>query len=102
MGLYKIDTHYPGSENKSVIVVLYGELGTPEFSKFHTLLKEEAQRGTINYLVRHYVKVIRRDIVFKKSEYFAMFKCNILYVLLRLRNVSIKNLDCLVTVLNYK
>lgn len=55
--LYQVDTHYPGSENRSLAVVLYGELGTSEFSLFHQILKQYAQEGAIDYVVRHYVKV---------------------------------------------
>lgn len=55
--LYEVDTHFPGSENRSLAVVLYGELGTSEFSLFHQILKQHAQEGAIDYIVRHYVKV---------------------------------------------
>lgn len=54
---FQIDHHYPGSENKSLTVILYGELGTPEFSQFHNFLKQYAIEGKIDYIVRHYVKV---------------------------------------------
>lgn len=55
--LYNVDTHYPASENRSLAVVLYGELGTAEFCAFHALLKKEAQDSVIDYVIRHYVKV---------------------------------------------
>ncbi|KAJ8920947.1 hypothetical protein NQ315_015740 [Exocentrus adspersus] len=54
--LYKIDHHFPGSANRSIAVVLYGELGTDTFAKFHSVLKEEAVAGHIDYVVRFYVK----------------------------------------------
>lgn len=54
---YRVDHHYPGSENRSLAVVLYGELGSPEFAQFHTVLKQHAVDGRIDYIVRHYVKV---------------------------------------------
>ncbi|KAI4464405.1 udp-glucose glycoprotein:glucosyltransferase [Holotrichia oblita] len=54
--VFNVDTHYPGSENRSLVVVLYGELGTAEFCAFHELLKNEAQEGVIDYVLRHYVK----------------------------------------------
>lgn len=38
-------------------MILYGELGTPEFAEFHNLLKHEALEGNIDYVVRHYVRV---------------------------------------------
>ncbi|KAF5304487.1 hypothetical protein FQA39_LY09683 [Lamprigera yunnana] len=54
--VYNVDTHYPGSENRSVIVVLYGELGTREFPHFHNMLKKLALDGKIDYILRHYIK----------------------------------------------
>lgn len=57
LDLYNVDTHYPGSENRSLVVVLYGELGTTEFCNFHNILKKEAQENVIDYIIRHFVKV---------------------------------------------
>jgi hypothetical protein len=37
---------------------LYGELGTAEFAAFHQILKQSAQDGYIDYVLRHFVKVI--------------------------------------------
>lgn len=54
---FRVDHHYPGSENRSLTVVLYGEIGTPEFAHFHTILKDQALEGKIDYVVRHYVRV---------------------------------------------
>ncbi|XP_050308475.1 UDP-glucose:glycoprotein glucosyltransferase isoform X2 [Anthonomus grandis grandis] len=52
--LFNLDIHYPGSANRSLAVVLYGELGTPCFAQFHQLLKEEAIAGLIDYVIRHF------------------------------------------------
>nr|CAH7747311.1 unnamed protein product [Callosobruchus chinensis] len=54
--LYHVDNHYPGSANRSLAVVLYGELGTEEFAKFHTLLRTKAIEGKIDYVIRHYIQ----------------------------------------------
>jgi UDP-glucose:glycoprotein glucosyltransferase len=54
---FGLDHHYPESENNSVTVVLYGELGTQEFAEFHKVLKIYAAKGDIDYVLRHYVKV---------------------------------------------
>lgn len=54
--LHRIDTHYPGSANRSLIAVLYGQLGTSDFSKFHGTLRNYAQAGILDYVVRHYVR----------------------------------------------
>ncbi|XP_069668834.1 UDP-glucose:glycoprotein glucosyltransferase isoform X2 [Periplaneta americana] len=53
---FGLDHHYPGSQNNSITVVLYGELGTPEFAEFHHILKTYAVKGDIDYVLRHYVK----------------------------------------------
>lgn len=55
--MYKVDTHFPGSENRSLAVILYGEIGRKDFATFHTVLKEYAQNGKIDYVIRHFVKV---------------------------------------------
>jgi UDP-glucose:glycoprotein glucosyltransferase len=53
---FGLDHHYPESENNSVTVVLYGELGTQEFAEFHQVLKYYAVKGDIDYVLRHYIK----------------------------------------------
>lgn len=54
---FRVDHFYPGSENRTVIAILYGELGTVEFTQFHKVLKAQAVEGKIGYVLRHYVKV---------------------------------------------
>lgn len=54
---FGLDHHFRESENNSVTVVLYGELGTQEFAEFHQVLKIYAVKGDIDYVLRHYVKV---------------------------------------------
>lgn len=54
--LFRVDNHFPGSANRSLAVVLYGELGTECFSQFHRLLKKEAIDNKIDYVLRHYVQ----------------------------------------------
>jgi UDP-glucose:glycoprotein glucosyltransferase len=58
--VFNVDTHYPGSENRTKVAVLYGELGTKEFATFHNILKQEAENGNIDYILRHYVQVRSR------------------------------------------
>ncbi|XP_001944699.1 UDP-glucose:glycoprotein glucosyltransferase [Acyrthosiphon pisum] len=53
---YHIDHHHPSSKNRSNIAILYGELGTSEFASYHTVLKQYAQEGSIDYVLRHFVK----------------------------------------------
>ncbi|XP_028131393.1 UDP-glucose:glycoprotein glucosyltransferase [Diabrotica virgifera virgifera] len=54
--LHRIDNHFPGSANRSLAVVLYGQIGTKSFGKFHRVLKQAAVDGKIDYVIRHYVK----------------------------------------------
>lgn len=54
--IYSFDHVYPGTENNSLIVVLYGELGTAAFQAFHVVLKNEATTNGIRYVARHYVR----------------------------------------------
>ncbi|XP_069829133.1 UDP-glucose:glycoprotein glucosyltransferase 1 isoform X2 [Dendropsophus ebraccatus] len=53
--LFKGDHQYPGSSPDSPVVILYGEIGTREFSPFHQHLSEQARAGKILYVLRHYV-----------------------------------------------
>ncbi|GCC23619.1 UDP-glucose:glycoprotein glucosyltransferase 1 isoform X3 [Chiloscyllium punctatum] len=46
------------------VVILYGEIGTKEFSKFHKLLRSKSDVGNINYVLRHYVANPSEDKVF--------------------------------------
>ncbi|XP_043557860.1 UDP-glucose:glycoprotein glucosyltransferase 1 isoform X2 [Chiloscyllium plagiosum] len=46
------------------VVILYGEIGTKEFSKFHKLLRSKSDVGNINYVLRHYVANPSKDKVF--------------------------------------
>ncbi|XP_074988345.1 UDP-glucose:glycoprotein glucosyltransferase 1 isoform X3 [Caretta caretta] len=53
--LFKGDHRYPLSNPESPVVILYAEIGTEEFSKFHNLLVSKASAGEITYILRHYV-----------------------------------------------
>ncbi|KAM3966578.1 UDP-glucose-glycoprotein glucosyltransferase [Aphomia sociella] len=53
---YLLDHSYPGSDNKSLTAILYGELGMTEFSTKHKILSAYADKGAINYVVRWNVK----------------------------------------------
>ncbi|XP_043284000.1 UDP-glucose:glycoprotein glucosyltransferase isoform X2 [Venturia canescens] len=53
---YTLDHYYPGTQQSSKHVVLYGQLGTPEFREFHKKLKVLAESKKISYILRHYVK----------------------------------------------
>uniref|UniRef100_A0A1B6BXN7 UDP-glucose:glycoprotein glucosyltransferase n=1 Tax=Clastoptera arizonana TaxID=38151 RepID=A0A1B6BXN7_9HEMI len=53
---FRVDHHYLGSENRTLVAILYGELGTRSFSDFHEELKGFANKGKIDYVIRHYIK----------------------------------------------
>lgn len=55
--VFNIDHHYPESENRSVVAILYGEIGAPDFLHFHNTLKQYAVDGKIDYVLRHHVQV---------------------------------------------
>ncbi|XP_058455757.1 UDP-glucose:glycoprotein glucosyltransferase [Malaya genurostris] len=53
---YSIDHIYPGSENNSMTAILYAQLGTNEFKIIHDVLKKEADKGVLTYVLRHFVQ----------------------------------------------
>ncbi|CAH1245599.1 UGGT1 [Branchiostoma lanceolatum] len=55
--LYKVDHQYPGSSPDVPVAILYAELGTQAFKDFHSVLRDMADKGDINYVLRHYIKV---------------------------------------------
>jgi len=65
--IFNVDHHYPGSENRSLTAILYAEIGSSEFKAFHSVLKEYAIEGKIDYILRHNVQV----------SYFEIFFCNV-------------------------
>ncbi|XP_067851613.1 UDP-glucose:glycoprotein glucosyltransferase 1 isoform X2 [Heptranchias perlo] len=46
------------------VVILYGEIGTKEFSRFHKLLRSKSDVGSVNYVLRHYVAHTSEEKVF--------------------------------------
>uniref|UniRef100_I3JP70 UDP-glucose ceramide glucosyltransferase-like 1 n=1 Tax=Oreochromis niloticus TaxID=8128 RepID=I3JP70_ORENI len=54
--LYKNDHTYPGVNKTDVpVVILYAEIGTKKFTSFHKALSEKAEKGTLTYVLRHFV-----------------------------------------------
>ncbi|XP_030573163.1 UDP-glucose:glycoprotein glucosyltransferase [Drosophila novamexicana] len=53
VGSYSFDHVYPGSENNTRTVVLYGDLGSAAFRPYHKLLEKAANAGKVRYLLRH-------------------------------------------------
>ncbi|ELK36720.1 UDP-glucose:glycoprotein glucosyltransferase 2, partial [Myotis davidii] len=54
--LFEGDHKFPTNKENLPVIILYAEMGTRSFSKFHTVLSEKAQNGEILYVLRHYVQ----------------------------------------------
>lgn len=55
--LFKGDHKFPTLKEDGPVVILYAEIGTKDFVKFHKILSEKAQKEEIVYILRHYVQV---------------------------------------------
>ena len=55
--LFKGDHKFPTDKENLPVIILYAEMGTRAFRKFHTVLSEKAQNGEILYVLRHYSQV---------------------------------------------
>ncbi|XP_047673638.1 UDP-glucose:glycoprotein glucosyltransferase 1 isoform X1 [Tachysurus fulvidraco] len=53
--LFKGDHRFSSSDPESPVVILYAELGTKDFGKFHQHMLAKANKGLINYILRHYL-----------------------------------------------
>ena len=56
--MYKFDHVYPSLPGDGPVVVLYGELGTPQLVQLHEALAQKASRREIQYVLRHFVQVL--------------------------------------------
>ncbi|XP_054048102.1 UDP-glucose:glycoprotein glucosyltransferase 2 isoform X2 [Rissa tridactyla] len=54
--LFKGDHKFPTLKEDGPVVVLYAEMGTKDFVKFHKILSEKAEKEEIVYVLRHYVQ----------------------------------------------
>ncbi|XP_074234532.1 UDP-glucose:glycoprotein glucosyltransferase 2 [Camelus bactrianus] len=54
--LFKGDHTFPTNKENLPVIILYAEMGTRAFRKFHTVLLEKAQNGEILYVLRHYIQ----------------------------------------------
>lgn len=65
---YNFDHIFPGSENNTLTVVLYGDIASKEFRKYHEFLSKAALELDVKYIIRHYLKV-------------SFFECSLCYLL---------------------
>lgn len=82
MNTYDIDHRYPGSQQSSKNVVLYGEIGTPEFLAFHEKLKTLAESKKIGYTLRHYVMVLILLSLFKNIFSYFIFHYSLIFIII--------------------
>ncbi|XP_060561389.1 UDP-glucose:glycoprotein glucosyltransferase 1-like, partial [Ruditapes philippinarum] len=54
--LFKFDHVFPSGKASPVTVILYAQLGTAGFKKFHGKLVELSDLGKLSYIYRHYIK----------------------------------------------
>ncbi|XP_072034648.1 UDP-glucose:glycoprotein glucosyltransferase 1-like [Amphiura filiformis] len=82
--MYKVDHHYPGSNNNPIVAILYGDVSKwkTDSHSFHKVLMHLARDGKINYVLRHYImdpnpKKVRLsgygvELAIKSTEYKAV------------------------------
>ncbi|XP_006879686.1 PREDICTED: UDP-glucose:glycoprotein glucosyltransferase 2, partial [Elephantulus edwardii] len=54
--LFKADHIFPTNKENLPVVILYAEIGTKGFGKFHKVLSKKAQNEEIMYVLRHYIQ----------------------------------------------
>ncbi|OCT92607.1 hypothetical protein XELAEV_18015664mg [Xenopus laevis] len=54
--IYKTDHTFPTLTKTAPVAILYAEVGTKDFAKFHKTLTEKAETGEIIYVLRHYIQ----------------------------------------------
>lgn len=80
--LFKGDHKFPTNKENLPVIILYAEMGTRAFGKFHRVLSEKAQNGEILYVLRHYIQKPASqktylsgygvELVIKSTEYKAL------------------------------
>lgn len=63
---FKGDHKYPVSNPESPVIIMYAEIGSSAFSKYHKLLVSKTNAGEITYILRHYIAV--STIWFRKDD----------------------------------
>ncbi|VDM92188.1 unnamed protein product, partial [Litomosoides sigmodontis] len=84
--VYSIDHVYPATKEHNVTLIIYGELATAPWRKFHLAAKALSRSGKVKYILRHFVKDVRDDklllsgygveLAIKSTEYKAVDDSN--------------------------
>ncbi|XP_047466764.1 UDP-glucose:glycoprotein glucosyltransferase 1 isoform X2 [Mugil cephalus] len=53
--LFKGDHKYPGSNPNAPVVILYGEIGKPDFQRLHQAVLSKVHEGSVTYVLRHFL-----------------------------------------------
>lgn len=53
--LFEFDHIFPGSQNNTITVILYGQLGSHLFNQYHHKIKDQAEKGVVKYVIRNYL-----------------------------------------------
>ncbi|XP_071373528.1 UDP-glucose:glycoprotein glucosyltransferase 1 [Centroberyx affinis] len=53
--VFKGDHKFPGSNPDAPVVILYAEIGKPEFQRLHQVILAKADKGLVTYVLRHYL-----------------------------------------------
>ncbi|KAF7667496.1 hypothetical protein LDENG_00056440 [Lucifuga dentata] len=53
--LFKGDHRFPGSNPDAPVVILYAEIGKPDFQRLHQVILSKASKGLATYVLRHYL-----------------------------------------------
>ncbi|VDM14947.1 unnamed protein product, partial [Wuchereria bancrofti] len=84
--VYSIDHIFPATKEHNVTLIVYGELATPSWRKFHLVAKALSRSGKVKYILRHFVKDVLGDkpllsgygveLAIKSTEYKAVDDSN--------------------------
>ncbi|EFO25210.1 UDP-glucose:Glycoprotein Glucosyltransferase containing protein [Loa loa] len=84
--VYSIDHVFPATKEHNVTLIIYGELGSASWRKFHLAAKALSRGGKARYVLRHFVKDVRDDklllsgygveLAIKSTEYKAVDDSN--------------------------
>lgn len=78
--LFKGDHRFSSANLDAPVVILYAELGTKEFARFHQHMMAKANKGLINYILRHYISVSTLYLLVRDGYLYMTQMCNHSYI----------------------